>query len=172
MVDIAKEELEKLFEMPKIIYSIDERRQPDVYQPWHSRQEALSLLLSLRGDKLPVPCHLAKQVSILICNSELVGVQVMTKYTQNVKMYSVVENVTHFAWKMVILSPPVTFGTPKFSVVDDLYELTDMNGLLNKDDNNQQYSVEYRRPVLFYGPLGTVGHKGNVVINPPQIVQG
>ena len=43
---MASGELAKLFQPPEKIFSEKERKTENVYLPWQSRQEALSLLLS------------------------------------------------------------------------------------------------------------------------------
>lgn len=57
---MAQRELAELFETPQQIYSEDERRKCEIYQPWQSRQEALSLLLSLETQTLPA--HIIEKV--------------------------------------------------------------------------------------------------------------
>lgn len=46
MIKVAKGELAKLFQPPKEVFSEMERKTENIYLPWQSRQEALSLLLS------------------------------------------------------------------------------------------------------------------------------
>lgn len=87
------------------------------------------------------------------------------KYNGNAKMQEVVTQVTNLAWKMVTLSPPVSFGAPE-TLSEDLYELTDMDNHL---ENDTCYTFECRRPVLFFGPLGTVGQKGSAYILPKNV---
>ena len=81
---------------------------------------------------------------------------------ESADMQTVLKRVTELTWKMVKLSPPVSFGDLSFSEDLDLYDVTDLNDLLGAKEN---YTIEYRRPILFYGPLGIVGSKGSVVIS-------
>ena len=46
LLEIAKKELAKLFQPPDRVLTEQERKDEDIYLPWQSRQEALSLLLS------------------------------------------------------------------------------------------------------------------------------
>lgn len=79
---------------------------------------------------------------------------------------NVIKRATELTWSMVNLSPPVSFGSG-LDFSEDLYDVTDMHSLLDSDD---EYTIEYRRPILFFGPLGKVGHKGSVAIHPPVCV--
>ena len=80
---------------------------------------------------------------------------------------NVIKRATELTWSMANLSPPVSFESEReFS--EDLYDVTDVDNLLGSNDIN--YVVEYRRPILFFGPLGIVGHRGSVAIHPPVCV--
>lgn len=78
-------------------------------------------------------------------------------------MHTVLKQVTELTWKMVKLSPPVSFGILDFSEDLDLYDVTDINDLLGTEE---EYRVEYRRPILFFGSIGIVGSKGSIAIHP------
>lgn len=83
---------------------------------------------------------------------------------ESADMQIVVKQVIELTWKMVNLSPPASFGKMSFSEDLDLHDVTDMCNLLGE---GQKYIVKYRRPVLFFGPLGIVGYKGSVAIYSP-----
>ena len=85
------------------------------------------------------------------------------KMHESADMQTVMKRVIELTWKMVKLSPPVSFGKLSFSEDLDLHDVTDMDNLLGE---RKKYIVEYRRPILFFGPLGIVGYKGSVAIHP------
>ncbi|XP_019851697.1 PREDICTED: uncharacterized protein LOC109581714 isoform X2 [Amphimedon queenslandica] len=152
LIEIAKKELEKLFEPPAHVFTEQERKNEEIYLPWQSRQEALSLLLS--------------NLKIQFMPDDLtVEVTKKDKMYESADMQTVVEQVIELTWRMVNLSPPVSFGKMSFSEDLDVYDVTDMENLLGE---GKKYIVKYRRPVLFFGPLGIVGYKGSVAIYPPQ----
>ena len=69
----------------------------------------------------------------------------------------VVQRITEISWKMVLLTPPITFSTPPYSA--EMYEMSFSQEV--SDDCGFEKHYEYTRPVLFYGPLGNV-EKGEV----------
>lgn len=89
---------------------------------------------------------------------------------KNERMQIIIKQVTQLTWNMVNLSPPITFGELTFSEDLEFYDVTDVNDLLKL--GNECYSVEHRRPILFFGPLGVVGHKGSVAIQPKPDAKG
>lgn len=78
---------------------------------------------------------------------------------------NVITAVVNLSWSMVTLSPPITFSS-LFPLSDDLCDLTNLEDVSKSDINNGKCSVVCRRPVLFFGPLGTVGEKGNLAVFP------
>uniref|UniRef100_A0A1X7TIB8 Uncharacterized protein n=1 Tax=Amphimedon queenslandica TaxID=400682 RepID=A0A1X7TIB8_AMPQE len=151
VIEIAKEELDKLFQPPLRVLTEQERNNEDIYLPWQSRQEALSLLLSnLEIQSMP--------------DDLTVEVTKEDKMYESADMQTVVKQVIELTWKMVKLSPPVSFGKLSFSEDLDLHDVTDMKNLLGE---RKKYVVKYRRPILFFGPLGIVGYKGSVAIDSP-----
>ncbi|XP_019859372.1 PREDICTED: uncharacterized protein LOC109587583 isoform X2 [Amphimedon queenslandica] len=155
VIEIAKNELAMLFKPPVRVLTELERKNEDIYLPWQSRQEALSLLLSnskIRNQCVPddltdeVIKELSKQ-----CEYHSAG------------MHTVLKQVAELTWKMVNLSPPVSLGYLPFSEDLDLYDVTDVKDLLGAEE---KYKVEYRRPILFFGSSGIVGSKGSIAIYP------
>ena len=76
--------------------------------------------------------------------------------------------VASLVWSMTTVSPPVTFSH-SFPLSDEhieLYDLTNLNDVSASDINNRKFRMVCRRPVLFYGPLGTIGEKGNIAVYP------
>ena len=84
---------------------------------------------------------------------------------QEADVKEVVKRITEISWKMVLLTPPITFDNlPTYS--EETHEKSSSHGATDKLLSNGKYTYEPMRPVLFYGPLGTVGEKGEVRIVP------
>ena len=80
--------------------------------------------------------------------------------TQEADVKCVVKRITELSWKMVLLSPPITFDNlPTYS--EETHEISG-----EKDEllPLEQCEFEHMRPVLFYSPLGTIGQKGEARI--------
>ena len=84
---------------------------------------------------------------------------------QEVDVKEVVKRITEISWKMVLLTPPITFDNlPTYS--EETHEKSFAQGATDKLLLQGKCTPEFMRPVLFYGPLGTVGEKGEVRIVP------
>ena len=78
----------------------------------------------------------------------------------------VTAKVTKLAWSMVTLSPPVTFDERLQTFSEDTHESFNPHGISEDDIKQGRYTIKYRRPVLYFGSLGTIGEKGSVVLIP------
>ena len=84
---------------------------------------------------------------------------------QEADVKEVVKRITEISWKMVLLTPPITFDNlPTYS--EETHEKSFAHGATDKLLLEGKCIAEPMRPVLFYGPLGTVGEKGEVRIVP------
>ena len=78
----------------------------------------------------------------------------------------VTAKVTELAWSMVTLSPPVTFDEHLQTFSEDVHESSNPHGISDDDIKQGRYSIKYKRPVLYFGSLGTIGEKGHVLLIP------
>jgi hypothetical protein len=161
MLEKVAAEVTKLFDTPTRLYTIDQKRENDIYIPWNSRKEALSLLLSLVNEK-EVPECLIDEIE-----RKLSAKEVFTS-KQVAEIRDVTASVAKLTWSMVTLSPPVTFSgsLESFPLSDELWELTNIDGLSNDEINNGNCTKTCRRPVVFFSPLSTIGLKGHVALLP------
>ena len=84
---------------------------------------------------------------------------------QEADVKEVVKRITEISWKMVLLTPPITFDNlPTYS--EETHEKSFAHGVTDMLLLEGKCTAEPMRPVLFYGPLGTVGEKGEVRIVP------
>ena len=84
----------------------------------------------------------------------------------NGEMEEVTAKVTELAWSMVTLSPPITFDEDLQRFSEDTHESSNPYGISDDDIKQGKYTIKYRRPVLYFGSLGTIGEKGSVVLIP------
>lgn len=84
----------------------------------------------------------------------------------NGEIEEVTAKVTELTWSMVTLSPPITFDEHLQRFSEDTHESYNPNGISDDDIKQGKYTIKYRRPVLYFGSLGTIGEKGSVVLIP------
>ena len=82
------------------------------------------------------------------------------------EMEEVTAKVTELAWSMVTLSPPITFDERLQTISEDTHESSNPYGISDDDIKQEKYTIKYRRPVLYFGSLGTIGEKGSIVLIP------
>ena len=84
---------------------------------------------------------------------------------QEADVKEVVKRITEISWKMVLLTPPITFSfLPIYD--EEMHEKSLTKEVTKELISEGKFAYEHTRPVLFYGPLGTVGKKGEVRIVP------
>ena len=110
---------------------------------------------------------------LILTVNMIVSVQVMqTKpiklcmtNNQEADIEELVKKIAGISWKMVLLTPPITFSTPP-TYNEEMHEKAFTPGVNDDILLEGKYTLQHMRPVLFYGPLGTVGQKGEVRIVP------
>jgi hypothetical protein len=146
-------ELEKLFDPPSSNACIDERRNEQ--QEWKLRQEALSVLISSNNATFK-PADLQAKIEAKIDDETHEG------------GIAIIGDITALTWNMVTVSPPISFGFTKSEMdeiqFEEMYDQTNIDGVSEDNIRKRNCLTEFRRPILYFGPLGVIGCKGSVAL--------